>query len=106
MRNKLKDDEKYQILVVDAFSSDAIPIHLLTYEAMVMYFEKMPEDGILCFHISNRHLNLKPVLGNLAAKYTREPQRSRSSAITWKMTTTPSARPLRRGWSWRTIRST
>ena len=71
-RNELKEEDKYHILVVDAFSSDAIPIHLITYEAMVMYFDKLTDDGIVCFHISNRYLNLKPVLGNLAAKYTRE----------------------------------
>ncbi len=71
-RNELKEEDKYHILVVDAFSSDAIPWHLMTYEALQLYLDKMVEEGILCFHISNRHLNLKPVLGNLAAKYTRE----------------------------------
>ncbi len=71
-RQQLRDDEKYQILVVDAFSSDAIPIHLITYEALSLYLDKLADDGIICFHISNRYLNLKPVLGNLAARYTRE----------------------------------
>jgi hypothetical protein len=66
------EGEKYHILVVDAFSSDAIPIHLITYEALVLYLEHMAEDGIVCFHVSNRYLNLRPVLGNLAAKYARE----------------------------------
>ena len=66
------EDEKYHILVVDAFSSDAIPIHLITYEALVLYLEHTAEDGIVCFHVSNRYLNLRPVLGNLAAKYARE----------------------------------
>jgi hypothetical protein len=73
-RQNIKGEEKYHILVVDAFSSDAIPIHLITYEALELYLSKMADDGIICFHISNRYLNLKPVLGNLAAKYRREKQ--------------------------------
>jgi hypothetical protein len=60
------DDNKYGILVVDAFSSDAIPIHLITREALELYFRKLSADGILAVHISNRHLDLQPVLGNLA----------------------------------------
>ena len=71
-RKQMADDEKYGFLIVDAFSSDAIPIHLITYQALEMYWEKMAENGIIVFHISNRYLNLKPVLGNLIAKYTRE----------------------------------
>ena len=64
-RQQLSDAEKYGIIVVDAFSSDAIPVHLITREAMNVYLDKMKEDGLLCFHISNRHLDLKPVLYNL-----------------------------------------
>jgi hypothetical protein len=60
------DDRKYGIIVVDAFSSDAIPIHLITREALELYFRKLTEDGVLAVHISNRHLDLEPVLGNLA----------------------------------------
>jgi hypothetical protein len=60
------DDGKYGIIVVDAFSSDAIPIHLITREALELYFRKLTEDGVLAVHISNRHLDLQPVLGNLA----------------------------------------
>jgi hypothetical protein len=59
--------EKFALLVVDAFSSDAIPIHLLTREALGIYLDNLAEDGILAFHISNRYLDLEPVLGNLAA---------------------------------------
>jgi hypothetical protein len=65
-RKQLKDSEKYGVIVVDAFSSDAIPIHLITREAMKVYLDKLTEDGLLCFHISNRYLDLKPVLYNLA----------------------------------------
>jgi hypothetical protein len=60
------DDHKYGIIVVDAFSSDAIPIHLITREALELYFRKLTDDGVLAVHISNRHLDLEPVLGNLA----------------------------------------
>src|SRR5262249_44719718 len=56
------------LLVVDAFSSDAIPIHLITREAMKIYLDNLAEDGLLAFHISNRYLDLDPVLGNLAAE--------------------------------------
>jgi hypothetical protein len=65
-RKQLKDSEKYGIIVVDAFSSDAIPIHLITLQAMDVYLDKLTEDGLLAFHISNRYLDLRPVLANLA----------------------------------------
>src|SRR5262249_45410304 len=59
-------DGWYGLLIVDAFSSDAIPIHLLTREALALYFAKLGEGGILAVHISNRYVDLEPVLGNLA----------------------------------------
>ncbi|HRJ27068.1 MAG TPA: fused MFS/spermidine synthase [Fimbriimonadaceae bacterium] len=55
----------YGIIVVDAFSSDAIPIHLITREAVQMLMDRLQPDGILLYHISNRFLNLEPVLGNI-----------------------------------------
>lgn len=55
-------DHKYDLLVLDAFSSDAVPTHLLTEEAFGLYFKKLKPDGILAFHITNRHLLLKKVL--------------------------------------------
>jgi hypothetical protein len=58
--------EKFALLVVDAFSSDAIPLHLITREALAIYLDNLAEDGLLVFHISNRYLDLEPVLGNLA----------------------------------------
>jgi hypothetical protein len=78
------DDEKYHIFIVDAFSSDSIPIHLITYEAVKLYLERLQPDGILCFHISNRYLDLKPVLANLAEKYTRE-NRGRGELVGYYM---------------------
>ena len=51
-------DGHLDVLVIDAFSSDAIPIHLLTREAVVLYMDKLAADGVLVMHISNRFLNL------------------------------------------------
>jgi hypothetical protein len=55
-------DHKFDLFVVDAFSSDSIPTHLLTQEAIKLYFDKIKPDGILALHITNRHLALKNVL--------------------------------------------
>lgn len=59
-------DHRYDLIVLDAFSSDAIPVHLITREAMAMYLSKLTDDGVVALHISNRYLGLEPVLGNLA----------------------------------------
>ena len=59
-------DHHYGLIVLDAFSSDAIPMHLMTREAAELYLTKLAPDGALAFHISNRHLRLEPVLGRLA----------------------------------------
>jgi len=55
-------DQQFDLLVMDAFSSDAVPTHLLTQEALRLYFRKLKPNGILAFHITNRHLLLKKVL--------------------------------------------
>lgn len=60
-------DRQYGLLIVDAFSSDAIPVHLLTREALRLYVSKIDATGLLAFHISNRYLDLQPLLGALAA---------------------------------------
>jgi hypothetical protein len=65
-REEPAEDDKYGLLVVDAFSSDAIPVHLITWEALEMYWKHMRPDGIVCFHVSNRYLDLRPVLANFA----------------------------------------
>lgn len=57
-------DHKFDLFVVDAFSSDSIPTHLLTQEAIKLYFDKIKPDGILALHITNRHLALKKVLAS------------------------------------------
>lgn len=56
----------YDMIILDAFSSDAIPIHLVTREALQLYLSKLQERGLMAFNISNRYLDLAPVLGNLA----------------------------------------
>jgi len=56
----------YGMIILDAFSSDAIPVHLLTKEAVNLYFSKLRKDGVLLIHISNKYVNLAPVLAKLA----------------------------------------
>ena len=58
--------ERYDLIVVDAFSSDAIPVHLLTREALQLYLDMLAPGGVLVLHISNRYLDLEPVVANLA----------------------------------------
>jgi hypothetical protein len=67
-RLKLRDsaDRSYDLIVLDAFSGDAIPMHLMTREALALYLRKLAPGGTLAFHVSNGHLNLVPVLGALA----------------------------------------
>ena len=67
-RLRLKDanNQQYDLFVLDAFSSDSIPMHLVTKEALRLYLEKLANGGILAFHITNRRLDLKPVFANLA----------------------------------------
>jgi spermidine synthase len=58
-------DASFDILLIDAFSSDAIPVHLLTAEAVDLYLGKLKKDGLLLFHLSNRYLDLHRVLQGL-----------------------------------------
>ena len=59
-------EHKFDLFIVDAFSSDSIPTHLLTQEAIKLYFNKIKPDGILAMHITNRHLALKKVISDHA----------------------------------------
>jgi hypothetical protein len=59
-------DAAYDIIIVDAFSSDAIPIHLLTREAMELYARKIAPNGMVVMHLSNRHLELASVVAGIA----------------------------------------
>ena len=59
-------DHRYGLIVLDAFTSESVPMHLLTREALGLYLHKLDPNGVLAFHISNQYLDLNPILGNLA----------------------------------------
>lgn len=61
--------QHFDLLVLDAFAGDAIPMHLLTEEAMSIYRRHLKSDGVMAFHISNSHLNLEPVVRALAEQH-------------------------------------
>jgi hypothetical protein len=89
--------ENFDVLAVDAFSSDSIPVHLLTFEAMKLFFHHLKPDGILAVHISNRYLDLEPVvqgesqaLGKQARTVDTDDDASQDVfAATWVLVTTP-----------------
>lgn len=56
----------FDLLVLDAFSSDSIPVHLITREALALYRSRLKPGGVIAFHVSNRYLNLRPILARLA----------------------------------------
>jgi SAM-dependent methyltransferase len=64
--------QDFDVLAVDAFSGDSIPVHLLTREAFDLYFRHLKEGGILAVHVSNKYLDLKPVVGRAAASFGME----------------------------------
>ena len=61
-----EEPQNFDVLAVDAFSSDAIPVHLITREALAVYLKHVKADGIVAFHVSNRFLDLVPVVARLA----------------------------------------
>ena len=58
--------QNFNVLAVDAFTSDSIPVHLLTREAFLLYFRHLKPGGILALHVSNRYLDLRPVVQGAA----------------------------------------
>ena len=62
-----EESQQFDVLAVDAFSSDSIPVHLLTREAFELYFRHVKPDGVLALHITNQYLNLRPVVQAAAA---------------------------------------
>ncbi len=64
----LAGSQEYGVLIVDAFSSDAVPVHLLTAEAFDLYRQHLAPDGIIAIHVSNNYLDLTPVVRALANK--------------------------------------
>jgi hypothetical protein len=61
--------QRFDVLAIDAFSSDAIPVHLITSEAMDVYLRHMQPDGVIAFHVTNRFLDLAPVVDALAKSH-------------------------------------
>ncbi len=91
-------DQNFDVLILDAFSSDSIPIHLLTREAFDVYQRHLKPDGIIAVHVSNRHLRLAPVVLKLAEHLgmkcvkvdnPRDPQRGVLAAEWMLMTHNP-----------------
>ncbi|MDG1752036.1 MAG: fused MFS/spermidine synthase [Thalassotalea sp.] len=62
----------FDLLVIDAFSGDSIPQHLLTTEAMTLYWQHLKDDGVIAVHISNTHLNLLPLMQGIAQQSSKE----------------------------------
>jgi hypothetical protein len=62
----------YDVLVVDAFNSDAIPVHLLTIEALQLYWSHLKPEGVLALHLTNNYLDLVPVASNLGSRIGKE----------------------------------
>ncbi|MDA2934861.1 fused MFS/spermidine synthase [Acidobacteria bacterium AH-259-D05] len=61
-----ESSHQFELIVLDAYSSDSIPIHLITREAIQLYLDKLTQKGLLLFHISNQYLDFRPVVANLA----------------------------------------
>jgi hypothetical protein len=84
---------RFDVIAVDAFSSDAVPVHLLTKEAFFVYSRHLKPDGVLAIHISNKYLNLEPVCEQAAhqihrtAKLVPDPATSLSDASNWVLIT-------------------
>ncbi len=70
---KLDSSKLYDLIVVDAFNGDAIPLHLITIEAMKEYLTHLKPDGLLLFHVSNRYINLAPPVSATARKLGMHP---------------------------------
>ena len=61
--------QNFDVLILDTFSSDSIPVHLVTKEAFDLYLEHLAPDGIIAAHITNLHLDLQPIFWQLAKYY-------------------------------------
>ncbi len=66
---KRQPPQNFDVLVLDAFSGDAIPLHLLTIEAFEIYLKQLDDGGVIAVHISNRYLDLQPVVTGIAERY-------------------------------------
>ena len=66
-----EEPQQFDVLIVDAFSGDSVPIHLLTRQAFELYFHHLKPDGVLAVHITNRYLDLRPVIKTAADHFKR-----------------------------------
>jgi spermidine synthase len=89
-----EEPQEYDILAIDAFSGDAIPVHLLTRECLDVYLKHLKPDGILAIHISNRYLDLAPIVRALAQRagmraenvyYREQETRLRDTTSDWML---------------------
>jgi SAM-dependent methyltransferase len=64
--------QNYDVIAIDAFSSDSIPVHLITREAMAVYLKHLKPDGVIAFHVTNRFLRLAPVVKAIADEHGLE----------------------------------
>jgi len=68
LRLREAPDASYDLIVLDAFSSDSVPAHLMTREALALYLSKLAPGGVIAFHVSNRSLELERVVGGISAE--------------------------------------
>ena len=61
-------ERRYDLIILDVFTSDSVPVHLLTQEALTVYFGHLKPGGVVAFHVTNRYLNLVPVVARLAGE--------------------------------------
>ncbi len=86
---------RYDVIAIDAFSSDSIPVHLITRESLALYRALLKPDGVIAFHVSNRFLKLAPVVDGLArdagmraVNVVDDPTDARWSDSEWVLVTT------------------
>ncbi len=78
--------QQFDLMAIDAFTSDAIPVHLLTREAFALYFRHLKPTGILAVHVSNRYLDLVPVVSRNARDFGKTRHRRRRSRTKQRIT--------------------
>jgi hypothetical protein len=82
-------EQRYDLLAIDAFSGDSIPMHLLTREAMAVYARQIKPDGVIVFQATNRYVDIAPVVERLAAEFgmtavqVSDPERDEGGADYW-----------------------
>ena len=90
--------QRFNVLAIDAFSSDAIPLHLITSEAVAIYKRHLAPGGVIAFHVTNRFLDLVPVVEALAQsqRSSRHPHRGRRRRRRWRRAATGCCSPKTR----------